>query len=174
MTDQEFNQLREAGWRRSLDPAEDARVRVHLAASSEAQQDWELEADLTQVLAQVPDAPLPTNFTRQVLDAVDREARAKAARHGAGWWAGMWPGVRLLPRLAGGLAVLLALAFLGYHQHEIRRQDRLTRALLHATRAHGLGQPGIFQDFDAIRRLGQVPLPADEELWLVLSQAPPR
>ena len=78
MTDQEFTRLRETSWQRPLDPVEDARVRAYLAANPAAQRDWELESELTQLLARVPNAPVPSNFTHQVLAAVDRETRSPA------------------------------------------------------------------------------------------------
>jgi hypothetical protein len=172
MTEQEYKALREASWRRSLDAAEDARVRAHLGANSAGQRDWELDAELTQLLAQVPNAPVPSNFTHQVLAALDRETRLAVPRPLGAWWP-RWL-LRPLPRLAGGLALLAALGSLGYHQYQTYRQAELTQALLQVTHASGLKQAGIFQDFDVIQRLGQVPQPADEELWLVLNQAQPK
>jgi len=174
MTDQEFNQLREASWQRPLDPAEDARARAHLAANPGAQQDWELDTELTQLLAQVPDAPVPSNFTHQVLAAVDRDARLAASEASATAWWRRWGLGRPLVRLAGGMAVVLALTITGYHHQQNRQQEQLTEALLRVTHAHGLSQPSLFQDFEAIQRLGQVPQPADEELWLVLNPPQPR
>ena len=173
MTEQEYNALRESSWRRPLDAAEDARAHAHLATNSAAQRDWELDAELTQLLAQVPNAPVPSNFTHQVLAALDQEARLTAPRAFAGAWWRRWL-LRPMPRLTGGLAMALVMAFFGYHQYQSYRQAELTQALLQVTQANGLNQASIFQDFDVIQRLGQVPQPADEELWMVLNQAQPQ
>lgn len=103
MNEQEYNELRESSWRRPLDAAEDARARAYLAANPAAQREWELDAELTQLLAQAPNAPVPSNFTHQILAALDQEARLTAQRAfaGAGWrrwrlrpmpgWPGVWP-----------------------------------------------------------------------------------
>jgi hypothetical protein len=170
MTDREFNQLRETCWQRPLDPAEDARARAYLAANPDAQREWELEIELTQLMTQAPNAPLSSNFTHQVLLALDQEARRRAPTSFVGGWWRRWR-LRPLPGFAGSLAALLALTFLGYHQYQTRSQDKLAQDLVKVTHASGLNQPNIFQDFDVIQRLGQLPQPADEELWLVLSQA---
>ena len=170
MTEQEYNALRDSNWRRPLDAAEDARARAYLAANLAAQRDWELDAELTQLLAQVPNAPVPSNFTHQVLAALDREDRPTASGAFAGAWWRRWL-LRPMPRLARGLALVLVMAFFGYLEYQSHRQAKLTQALLQVAHANGLNQPGIFQDFEVIQRLGQVPQPADEELWLMLSQA---
>lgn len=70
--------------------------------------------------------------------------------------------------------MVLAMTFFGYHQYQNHREKKLTQALLQVTHANGLNQPSIFQDFDVIQRLGQVPQPADEELWMVLNQVQPQ
>ncbi len=57
--------LRESLWRRKLSDAERAGLR--------AQPELELEARLTDALAKIPDAPVPSNFTARVLAAVELE-----------------------------------------------------------------------------------------------------
>src|SRR5258708_17937194 len=83
-----YTQLREAGWRRKLTSAEEAQVRAWLAANPEAQQDWESEAAMNEVLSGLPDAVVPSNFTARVMAAVERE-RVRAThvpgRQGAVW-----------------------------------------------------------------------------------------
>ena len=172
MTEQEFNELREISWRRPLDAAEDARIRAYLALNPAAQRDWELDAELTQLLEQVPNVPLPSNFTYQVLAALDRETTPLPSQAATG---ASWPRwlQNAVPRLAGALALVSVLGLLAYQRYKTDQQEQLTQALLQVTHANGLNQPGIFQDFDVIQRLGKVPQPADEELWMVLSQTQP-
>src|ERR1700690_4482069 len=64
------NPLRELVWRRKLTEAE----RAGLRAPPETQADLEFESLLTEGLARLPDAPVPSNFTARVLQAAEREA----------------------------------------------------------------------------------------------------
>jgi anti-sigma factor RsiW len=165
MNERDYQVLREASWRRPLSSEEEARLQSHLAAHPEAQADWEADAQLTHLLGQLPEAPLASNFTAQVLEAADRAAAAQRSDW-RGWWA-RW--ARLpLPRLAWA-AAFLALAFLGYRQFHSPPEDPVKQAIL-GTYAAGLPEPDLLQDFDAIQRLSQMPPPADENLWLVLYQ----
>lgn len=93
------NQPSDAGeslWRKQLSEAERAALR--------AQPELEIEARLTDALAQIPDAPAPSNFTARVLDAVELE-EARAARHAGRWTWRAW-----VPRLAVSCAVLIVAA----------------------------------------------------------------
>jgi hypothetical protein len=81
--------LNESLWRRKLSEAE--RAGLH------AQPELELEATLTRVLTEIPDAPVPSNFTARVLDAVElvEQAERRKARS-PGWtlnWRLAWPRV---------------------------------------------------------------------------------
>ncbi len=172
MTEREYNDLREISWRRPLHPAEEAQVQTYLALHPEALSDWEAESGLTHLLDQTADVPLASNFTAQVLQALDREDAAPARRAILARWWQRWL-QNPLPRLAWATAILLA-TFYGYQQYQHHEQEQLTKGLVQFSRASGLNEPTVFQDFDVIQRLGQVPAPADEELWLVLSKAPAR
>ena len=85
------NPLRELVWRRKLTEAEHAGLR----AQPETQADLELESRLTEALARLPDAPVPSNFTARVLQAVEREeVRGPDRRSGTGTGACWCPGWR--------------------------------------------------------------------------------
>src|SRR6266478_5096189 len=75
-----LNQLRERSWRRELNTDEEAALRGWLAKHPEAQADWESEVALNEALRRLPDAPLSSNFTSQVLQAVQREEAAESRR----------------------------------------------------------------------------------------------
>src|SRR5437667_12737472 len=80
MNDPVHNHLRELSWRRRLTSSEEAELRAWLAAHPEAQAQWEAEAGLNDALGLLPDAPLGSNFTARVLQAVQLEAAA-STRH---------------------------------------------------------------------------------------------
>src|SRR5947207_1198597 len=76
--DPRYHHLRELSWRRQLTGAEEAELRAWLAAQPEAQAGWEAEAELNEALGRLADAPVSTNFTTRVLQAVELEAAAQA------------------------------------------------------------------------------------------------
>src|SRR5262245_543785 len=93
--------LQEAGWRRKLTPAEEAELQAWLAKHPEAQADWKAEVGLNEGLRGLPDAPMPSNFTARVLQAVEREEAA--AGRPALTWKSTWNW--LLPKAAFVAAV---------------------------------------------------------------------
>lgn len=170
MNESEYQQLRETAWRRALTDDEEARRQAHLAARPEAEADWEADAALTQLLGQVPDVPVPSNFTALVLQALERD---EAAARPASLAARLGDLLRRFgPRLAWA-SVVLAVAWLGYHQHRIHTRDQMAQGLLRFTEAAGLKDPAVFKDFEAILRLSQMPPPADVELAVALHDVSP-
>jgi len=162
MNDSFPDKLREAGWRRPLGPAEAAALRAWLSTHPEAEADWEVEIGLSQALQRLPEAPLSTNFTARVL-AEAAKTPASASRRiplGLPWWRS------LLPRLAVA-AVVLAAGLVVFHQHQAARREQIARDLATLSDMAAVSDPKVMQDFEAIRRLGQVP-PADEELIALL------
>ena len=148
MNESEFQQL--ARLRRPLTAAEQARVAVHLAACPEAQAEWEMEQSLNHLLDHLPDAPLASNFTAQVLSALDREAAAAArGRVVVDWrrWTQRW-----LPRFALTGLVVCAGTLLLYQQHQSER-EQMVRVLVETA---AVPDAEALQDFDAIQRLSQV------------------
>lgn len=122
------NHLLESGWRRRLTETEQAELRAWLAAHPEAKADLEAEASLNAALAQLPDVPVPSNFTARVLQAAELED-AKAATEPSSFRL-LWPWrPRWLPKAA--LAAFLAgFGFFSFHQVLAARRA--------AERAHSL------------------------------------
>lgn len=126
MNHAEYNQLREASLRRKLSPGEEARLREFLAAHPGTQGDWEADATLSTWLRQLPDAPISSNFTAQVLNAVERECRPSPARvptlrrRIAAVLSRFGPA-----RFAASAAILIVIGLLGYqHQAQATRERR--------------------------------------------------
>jgi hypothetical protein len=156
------SRLREIGWRRKLTEAELAELRAQLAADAGARADWELEAALTAALARLPEAPVPSNFTARVLQAVEREE----SRPHRWSWSWNWPA--LVPRLAFA-ALMITFGGLAFHHHAIYTQrTTLARNVALVTAGQPLPSMEALENFDAIRRLSQAQR-ADDEL-LVLMQ----
>jgi anti-sigma-K factor RskA len=152
------NQLRELAWRRKLTGAE----RAELRAQPEAQADLELESRLSDALARVPDAPVPSNFTARVLQSIERE-EARGARTQSGSW--YWR--VLVPRIAVAVAVV-AFAGLAYQHHESDKRAQLARDVALLARAQSLPSVEALKNFDAIQRMSQTTTRADVELLALL------
>jgi hypothetical protein len=173
MNDAAFNRLLDTALRRKLTAEEQAQVQACLARDPQAKAVWEEEMALSQLLNRLPDAPLASNFTAQVLQAVERDSpRQRRAPKLFRWFGLRRPAQRVA---AACLAVLLFA--LGYGHSESVRRERMALAL-HKLGPHlntpsqvvALTPDELWNDFDAINRLPQTQSQADEELLAVLKE----
>ena len=117
--------------------------------------------ELRKLLSQLPDAPVPSNFTARVLQAVELEESRPARKWNFNWW--NW---RVLPRIAATAAAVL-FAGLAFHHHEVYTQrSALARNVAFVTAAQPLPSVDALKNFDAIQRMSQPR--ADEELLALL------
>jgi len=157
---------REAAWRDELTPGEAERLEHWLAAHPEQRGTWEEEVALTRLLARLPDAAAPSNFSARVLAAIEpvRSGRDPAATGSRlGWLRTLgW-----VPRLAG-VALLVMAGYLGHHQYRAAQRAELARNVVEISElATAVPSAEVLRDFTAIRNLegGAVP---DEELLALL------
>lgn len=149
------DRLRELIWRRKLTGIE----RAELHGQPQIQADLELESRLTEGLARLPDAGVPSNFTALVLQAIEREE----SRPRPTLWRWSWR--VLVPRLAVGVAVI-GIAGLTYQRHEFNQRARLAKNVALLARTQPMPSVEALKNFDAIQRMGQPP--ADEKLLALL------
>ncbi len=161
--DPNHDRLREASWRRPLTRSEQTELEAWLAAHPEVRPEWETEAQLTSLLNRLPDAPVSSNFTARVLQAVRREAGEDARPFAARW--GEWWRV-FVPRLAMVVAVA-GLAVFAVVRHQSNQRAAVADSVALAVEAGALSNPQVLEDFEAIRRLGQQPA-WDEELLALM------
>jgi len=156
MNEFDYNLLREKGWRHKLTAAEKASVQAWLAQHPESKADWELESHLSDALANLPEAPVPSNFTARVLQAVECEksVTARPAQSRTTWFLRS-----LLPKAA--VAAVMLSAGLLYHEHTTAKRAELVQGVKIAAEVPSLLSPQILQDFDTIRRISPGP---DQEL----------
>ena len=160
-----YHQLRELSWRRKLTAAEAAELQAWLAAHPEALADWEANVGLNEALGELADAPVASNFTARVLQAVERDAAAELGRQGRKWQ--VWRRWRWLPRAAFA-AVVLSAGLVSYQQvAKAARRVEYARSVAVVSEVSSLPGPDVLKDFDAIRVLNPTP-PADEELLAAL------
>jgi hypothetical protein len=141
-------------WRRKLSKAE--RAGLH------AQPVLELESRLTDALASLSEAPVPSNFTARVLAAVELEEMRSARPRGWHW---NWR--LLMPRIAVTAAVLV-LAGISLQRYETNSY-RIALAKKIALVAVAQPPPSLdaLENLDVIQRISQ-PAHADGELLAAL------
>jgi anti-sigma factor RsiW len=166
MNDSEYNELREASWRRELSPAEQARVQAFLAANPQGQADWEEDLALTRQLQGLPDAALSSNFTSLVLQAAEAEATSRNPPAGLPSWGQGWLS-RLLPRMALGL-IMVALGLTGFFGYQRHTRKQIAGGWKAVELVANVPDPQVFEDFDAIRKLQPVSFSSDEDLVTAL------
>jgi anti-sigma-K factor RskA len=113
--------------------------------------------ELRELLSRLPDAPVSSNFTARVMQAVEREESLAARTRG---WRWNWHA--LLPRAAAAAVMVIAVGFT-FYQHEISNQRA---AMAQSVALLAQSQPpsvDALQNFDAIQRMSQ-PAHADEGL----------
>jgi anti-sigma factor RsiW len=165
MNDPIDQRFRESLWRRPLTAAEEAELRVWLAAHPEAQGDWETELGLNEMLNRLPDAPVPGNFTARVMDAVELEAAAER-RQKRPWY---WSLRSLLPRAAFA-ALAVGFGLFTYRTHQATERAALAQQVA-AMSGVAASDPELFRDFEPIRRLGQARSVGPDEKLLALLQS---
>lgn len=171
MNSAEIEQLLDIARRRGLNPAEQARLQAFLVKNPSARTNCEEEIGLTRLLADLPDAPLASNFTSQVLETVERQARAQRDASGILRRFGLHrPAIRL-----GWVCLLAGLIGLGYYGYEAITRAEMAVSLAtvatsvdRAAKAVELPTAEVWQDFEPIDRLNHGPPQADVELLAVL------
>jgi anti-sigma factor RsiW len=162
-----FQQLLEAARVRALSQTEEASVRAWIAAHPAARAVWEEERQLDELLRRLPDAPVSSNFTAQVLTTVRRETPNATAPGGAPPWWSPW---LAWPRLATATA-LVALGAFSLWQVRLQQRAQLAASVEALSGVAAVPTVEMLADFDAIARLGKLPPNTDAGVLTAL-QAP--
>jgi hypothetical protein len=119
-----------------------------------------LDARLTEALSRLPDAPVPSNFTARVMQAIDLE-EARAPRP----WLSRWNWHSLLPRVA--VAMVAIVAGIGVYEHQLSTQRHRMAASVAMIASQPVPSVDALKNFDAIQRMSQ-PVHADDELLILM------
>jgi hypothetical protein len=164
MHDAEYQNLKEASWRRTLTVAERTRLGELLAGHPRRQAAWEEEAALNGLLRRLPTVAVSTNFTARVMQAAQRLPAKPAWRRR----------LELFPWLPAGWAPRAALAaamvccgLLSFHQYEAFARAQEARQVANVSRLAGLPSIDWLENFDTINRMNKVKV-ADDDLLTVL------
>ncbi len=166
MKDPVYSEFLETVSRRGLTVEEESRLQVYLAARPELKSAWEEEVGLNRLLEQLPSVPISSNFTAQVLLALDAEAGTSTRPVARGWWRRIgW--LQLAPRMAlAGL--VLCTGLLGYWQHQVSHRAEFAKNIAALRGVARVPTMEMLKNFDAISRLSQSPQTADLELLAAL------
>jgi len=129
------------------------------------QPELELEARLTDALAQLPDVPVPSNFIARVLEATEREG-ARCAR-AVSWRFWRWNRPALMPRAAVVTLVLVLGGFGVQHYETEQHRTELAKNLSLVASAQTMPSLDALENLEVIQRMSQ-PTHADTELIAVL------
>ena len=166
MNESLYRELREISWRRKLTPEEETQIQGWLAAHPDKQAEWDLELSLSEQLRHLSNAPLSSNFTSQVMQALDAEL-ARQEREGRGGRTWLQWLHKFAPRLAPvSLALVVAITFFVHHRGENEQHLQQQAKLIESIATPDIPSPDIMADFEAIEKL---PLPpSDEDLLAAL------
>jgi anti-sigma factor RsiW len=165
MNSPEDNPLLETGLRHEVTPVEHAQVQAFVASYPEAATYWEEDLCLNQLLRQLPDQPVSSNFTALVLQAASQNAPAPASARVA-WWSRSRLR-RWIPRTALAIVAVSA-GLLSYHEYQMHTRAEMAQSVARFCRVSTLVPVDTLTDFDAINRLGQAHVAVDEELFAAL------
>jgi hypothetical protein len=156
----QYQELREAGWRRALTRDEETALRQFLSAHPEGREAWGEEAALNRLLERMPVAPVSSNFTARVLRAAQSAPPRSAWRD---WFA---PAQWLPESVAGKLALcslMVCVGVLSFHEYQAMHRARIAREVADASRVAALPPMEWLKDFDTINGLSRVKV-ADDDL----------
>jgi hypothetical protein len=155
--EKQFPEQRDLLWRTKLSGRERAAMRN--------QPELELEARLTDALAQLPDAPVPSNFIARVLEATEREDARSGRAIKLRFWRWNWHA--LMPRVAVVTTVLVLGGFGVQHYETAQHRTELAKSLSLVASTQAVPSVDALENLEVIQRMSQ-PTHADTELIAAL------
>jgi hypothetical protein len=166
MNPPELEQLIETARRRVLSSAEQSRLDVLLEAAPATWPERDEELALTRLLTRLPDAPLASNFSARVMQAIDlADAQAVREARESSWWPRRWFG-----RLAWTTAAV-AVTGISWLQYQNWQRTETARSIQFITEVAVVPSVEVLTDFDAIQSFASVPPTMDVEGDLELLNA---
>lgn len=156
-----YNQLKEKSWVEPLSAEEAAELRRYVGANPELQQDWDEDAALTTALNRLPNAPVSSNFTALVMQAVERAER-EPERKRTPWrafWRHGW-----LSKFGIALA-MLCLGTFSFHEYQMAARAKLAADVKAFAETAPIPQVDWLKNFDTIEQMSKVQV-ADNELMM--------
>jgi anti-sigma factor RsiW len=171
MNESNYRDLVEASWRRRLTAAEEAQLHAYLAIHPEKLAEWEDEAVVNDTLRELKQAPLSSNFTSQVMLAVEREAASVAQVSSTSWVRFSAVLRRYFPRFAAA-ALVAGCSYFSVMEYQAYNRKQVARGMVATIGevASVLPSPEVLQDFDTIHHLRDTDSASDQDLLAVLEK----
>lgn len=160
MNPPELEQLIDLARRRVLSADEQARLNTLLEAKPAAWPERDEELALTRLLSRLPDAPLASNFTSRVMQAIELDEALRPRKS--------WP--RWFSRLAWVTAVI-ALSGISWTQYQSWQREQTARSVKVIAEVAAVPSVEILRDFDAVQSFARVPPVTDAQGDLALLNA---
>jgi anti-sigma-K factor RskA len=166
MKPEAIQELRDTLLRRELNPDEERVVAQWLARNPGEVEGWRAELMLARSVRRLPDVPVSSNFTAQVLRQIGREEPGTVSRRSrrSGFWG--WLGTWRWP--AVGVAAAVAVVAVTFWQIETTRSQAELNRQIAALRTMSDLPPAVLEDFEAIRSYGESSAPVDFGLLAAL------
>jgi anti-sigma factor RsiW len=156
----------EAGLRRELGQDEIVELRAYLEAHPEQRREITTDLSLNRILRRLPDQPVSSNFTDQVLQAVAKVQSHESTKTSAPRWS--WRRLtHHLPRWAMA-GLLIGVGLLSYRQYQLQSRFELARSVMTVSNFSSLAPVEVWENYDAIVRLSHVPVEVDDDLLKAL------
>jgi hypothetical protein len=120
----------------------------------------DVQGQLRRLLSRLPEAPVASNFTARVMQAIELEEQ-----HHSRWRIFGWHWRAIIPR-AAATAIVLGVATFTFRQHEILVQQQQLARNAALVASQQMPSVDALRNFDAIQRMGQTAHPDDELLAL--------
>jgi hypothetical protein len=159
------NDLAEAIRLGELSAQQEVYVEQYLASHPDERPGLEEELALSRLLADIPNLPVPSNFTARVRQAVQAGQSSSASDRTRVWHRFVIR--RWMPQVAT-VGTAVTVAWLAYAQHQAAGRQELARNLAEISRLAGGTSVEVLENFDAIERLNQVPRNEARELMAAL------
>jgi ferric-dicitrate binding protein FerR (iron transport regulator) len=164
MQNDDYEEIKEAGWRRPLNKDEAAALQKFLAAHPETRQAWGEEAALNRLLERLPAPPVSSNFTSRLLLAVQAAPVRSTWRD---WFApALWLPEGRAWRVAM-CSMMVGMGLFSFHEYQTIHRVRMARDLAGVSRVAALPPMEWLKDFDTINGMSQVKV-ADDDLLAAL------
>jgi hypothetical protein len=150
MNEAEHNRLVEKAQRQKLDMEEQFELEMYLATRPELRAVWEEDQGLNQVLRDMPNAPVSSNFTARVMQEIDRDSRPVPVSALAVWWREI-SALRWARPLAMA-CVLVGVGVFSVYEYRMHARAEFADSLKQLTRVPSVE---MLRDFEAINRLSQ-------------------
>lgn len=162
MNEQEQNELWEKSLRDRLTPGEQVQLDAWLATRPDLFAQWQEEKALCQVIRQLPDAPVSSNFTALVMQAVAQEERAAQRTEAAVSGSFMTWLRQHLVQLTASTAVVALAAVLAVQQQQPTQtvvapdaNQAMAEQIKEMAKVGPVPSVDLLMDYEPIRRMSQ-------------------